>query len=95
MTDSSNTDHMSQVDPRGLIREAYRMEGLDAGQYRTIFLDWALGLPAGGDDKAMIEAVLALYAEGHEAHPMTIVLREGLQSATRTGRRGGRAARQR
>ena len=35
------------IDPRGLIEEAYRME-LGPEDCRTVFLDWALGLPEGG-----------------------------------------------
>ena len=34
-----------RLDPKGLIREAYRIEGITAAQCRSIFLDWALSLP--------------------------------------------------
>jgi hypothetical protein len=64
------------VDPRGLIREAYRME-LGPADCRTIFLDWALGLDGPADGRA-IATLLAHYGPSHPDHPMTAVLREGL-----------------
>ena len=33
-------------DPKGLIFEAYRIDGITLPECRTIFLDWALSLPA-------------------------------------------------
>jgi hypothetical protein len=80
------------LDPKALIREAYRME-LGPAECRTIFLDWALSLPDGTDARAAIEALLERYG-AEEAHPMTDVLCEGLAKAARTGRRGGRRGRQ-
>lgn len=64
------------ADPRGLIAEAYRMD-LGPEDCRTVFFDWALGLPdpAGRDE---IAALLAHYGPRHPDHPMTAVLREGL-----------------
>jgi hypothetical protein len=73
------------ADPRGLIREAYRMD-LSPADCRTIFLDWALGLPNAGP--AQIAALLAHYGPRHPDHPMSAVLREGLES--RPPRRRGR-----
>jgi hypothetical protein len=78
-------------DPKALIREAYRME-IGPGECRTVFLDWALSLPEGADTQAALQALLAQYG-GEADHPMTQVLREGLGTAARTGRRGGRKAR--
>ena len=31
-------------DPKGLIREAYRIDGIGAGECRSIFMDWALSI---------------------------------------------------
>lgn len=82
-------------DPRGLIYEAYRIEGISEPECRTIFLDWALGVPAGQDMVAMIRSLLDVYGPANDGHPMTLVLREGLQRSSQTPkRRGGRAARQ-
>lgn len=74
-------------DPRGLIMEAYRIEGITAPDCRTIFFDWAMGLEAGVEPKVAIAALLEHYG-GPDPHPMSDVLREGLQAAPR--RRGGR-----
>ena len=81
---------MPEDDPKGLIREAYRIDGITAPECRSIFLDWALSVP-GDDQRQRIEALLARH--GAEGHPMTDVMREALAAPARTGRRGGRAAR--
>ena len=79
------------LDPKALIREAYRME-VGPEECRTIFLDWALSLPDGVSARDTIAALLERY--GSEAdHPMTAVLRAGLEQAAQTGRRGGRRGR--
>lgn len=81
-------------DPKGLIRESYRIEGITEPECRSIFLDWAIGVPLGQDEQQAIERLLAHYASDAPAHPMTKVLNEGLQKmqAPRK-RRGGRAGR--
>ncbi len=78
------------LDPRGLIMEAYRIEGISGPDCRTIFFDWALGLDAGEDPNAAIESLLGHYGNGAPNHPMTDVLREGLSTSApkrRSGRR--------
>jgi len=81
-------------DPKGLIREAYRIEGITAPECRSIFLDWALSVPSDLDQQDLIKRVLARHvSDDTEDHPMTAVLREGLAAAPARGRRGGRAAR--
>ncbi|MFG6561479.1 hypothetical protein [Sulfitobacter sp. 1A15299] len=75
-------------DPKGLIRESYRMEGIGPAECRSIFLDWALSLPEGQDSAAAIARLL----ERHRAavdHPMTQVLRDGQTTLTTPRRRGG------
>ncbi|TNJ44101.1 hypothetical protein FGE21_08830 [Phaeobacter sp. B1627] len=67
-----------QLDPKGLIRESYRIEGIDAGQCRSIFLDWALSAPLDQDTRAALKALLDHYGAAQADHPMTAVLREGL-----------------
>lgn len=83
---------LQAADPKGLIRESYRIEGIGLEECRSIFLDWALSLAPGVDAPEAMRVVLASY--GIAGHPMNAVLTEGL---TRTpdgpGRRGGRAAR--
>jgi hypothetical protein len=84
------------IDRRGLIREAYRMD-LGPAECRTIFLDWALGQDRAGPEE--IARLLALHGADHPDHPMTAVLREGLArpgpSRPRRGGRGRAAARDR
>ena len=82
-------------DPKGLILEAYRIDGITKAECRTIFLDWALSLPDGRAPATMLEALLKLYETANPAHPMTDILREGSQSIAKPGRRGGWRARTR
>ncbi len=72
-------------DPKGLIAEGYKIEGITEAECRTIFLDWALSLQE--DTRQAIDTLLTR----HDApdHPMTVVLREGLQVQARPKRRGG------
>jgi hypothetical protein len=79
-------------DPKGLIFEAYRIEGITAGECRSIFLDWALSIPGDAEQRVLIEGLLARYGSAAE-HPMTAVLQSGLAEPRQKGRRGGRAAR--
>ncbi|TFL18235.1 hypothetical protein [Jannaschia formosa] len=76
-------------DPKGLIHEAYRIEGITEPECRSIFLDWALSLP--GETSEAIPRLLAMH--GAPDHPMSRVLRDGLEAPARKGRRGGRSAR--
>lgn len=75
------------ADPKGLIREAFRIDGITYGECRSIFMDWALSLPPGRDPADDIAALLARHAAPD--HPMTAVLREGLVRPARPRRRGG------
>ncbi|WP_306154333.1 hypothetical protein [Roseovarius sp. MMSF_3281] len=77
------------LDKKGLIREAYNIEGIAKPECRSIFLDWALSLPEGQDSRVGIEAMLEKYREANPEHPMTQVLTEGLQAAGAPRRRGG------
>ena len=80
-------------DPKGLIREAYRIDGIGAGECRTIFLDWALGVPEGVEVKGVVQALLVEYADQPADHPMTQTLVAALDDSPAPRRRGGRAAR--
>ncbi len=77
----------TNYDPKGLIREAYRIEGIEEADCRTIFLDWALGLPLEVDNATAIREMLSRH--GAPEHPMTAVLQEGLVSLGAPRRRGG------
>jgi hypothetical protein len=81
------------VDPKGLIREAFRIEDIGASECRSIFLDWALSLPDAMPPERGIKALLSRYQGEPLDHPMQTVLREGLAEVPSRGRRGGRAGR--
>ena len=96
--------NLQEADPKGLIRESYRIEGIGMAECRSIFVDWALSLAPGVEPPAAMRAVLAAYAGDPAAeHPMTTVLTEGLtggangvglpDAASKPERRGGRAGR--
>jgi hypothetical protein len=80
-------------DPKALIREAYQIAGISAGECRSIFLDWALGVPLGQDVGAWVQVLLIRHADARADHPMTITLQEALSAAPVARRRGGRAMR--
>lgn len=83
------------LDPKGLIRESYQIEGITPGECRSIFLDWALSVDDNDDTRIRIEGLIARYGEENPGHPMTDVLREGLQAARVPKRRGGSRGRDR
>lgn len=88
--DKGNLDN----DPRGLIFESYRIEGIVIEECRSIFLDWAMGIPLGEDMRPHLEILMAEYGSVNPDHPMTKVIREGLEkTAAPRQRRGGRVAR--
>ncbi len=74
-------------DPRGLIYEAYRIEGIEEVSCRPIFLDWALGVPAGEDTVAHIKTILDYYQDDWPDHPMTGLVRAGLDKMATPRRR--------
>ena len=76
--------HMGS-DPRGLIREAFAMDDIAESEARSIFLDWALGQE--GDPKSQIPDLIEKYSKGHENHPMSRILAEGLKSTPSPRRR--------
>lgn len=80
-------------DPKALIREAYRIEGITVEECRSIFLDWALSLPDEHDQKEAIS--LLMERHGEPGHPMTQVLADGLKAQPKARRRGGWRSRER
>ena len=57
-----------------------------------IFLDWALEA-AKADMHGDLKVLLNEYSIDNPSHPMTQVITDGLNRASETGRRGGRAGR--
>ncbi len=84
---------LNEADPKGLVRESYRIDGITAGECRSIFVDWALSLPVDAPIKDAVRTLMAEYALGAPDHPMSAVLKDGLLSPDAPKRRGGRAAR--
>lgn len=80
---------VSEIDVSDLIGESYRIDGIIVGECRSIFLDWALKLPAAFDQAAAIALLVETYADRAPDHPMSSVLREALVPAAPAGRRGG------
>lgn len=89
---SDAAEPLVRADPRGLIAEAYRMEGLGPQECRSIFFDWALGRAPEEGDPAAAARLHAHYAAAAPDHPMTAVLAENAASprADRPRRRGRR-----
>jgi hypothetical protein len=80
-------------DPKRLVAEAYRMEGIGEAECRSILLDWALSLD-GPSDAAARRLLARAREEGcPPEHPMTALLRAAAEGAPPARRRGGRRAR--
>lgn len=85
---------LTTADPKGLIRESYLIDGITAGECRSVFMDWALSLPVDAVFKAALAVLITRYAEAEPDHPMSQVLRDGMAAPeTLARRRGGRAGR--
>jgi len=84
----------AEHDPRGLIQEAYRIDGITGEECRSIFLDWALGVPMGEDATDWVRQLLNTHSGEPQEHPMTQTLVAALDKNTAPRRRGGRSGRQ-
>ena len=80
-------------DPAGLIREAFRIEGIGREDCRTIFLDWVIGQREQFDMTVAVQAMLARHSGEASDHPMMLTLREAVEKAPAARRRGGARAR--
>ncbi len=83
-------DEIRRLDPRDLIGESYRIEGIGPEDCRSIFFDWAIGAGDGAGTPDAVRRLMAFYGSGRENHPMTAVLREGLKTLAAAPRRRGR-----
>ncbi len=81
-----------EIDERGLIYESFRMDGITIEECRTIFFDWAIGAPA-GDIKSHLQIFLDEYQAANPDHPMIETILDGMKTAPKKGRKGGRSAR--
>lgn len=82
------------ADPKGLVRESYAIEGITEAECKSIFIDWALSLSSATPAPEALRVLLATWAEGREAHPMTQILAAALTAPPAPRRRGGRIGRQ-
>ncbi len=78
---TKKADHARKVtkheaDPRGLIFEAYHIDGIASEDCRAIFFDWALGTNDDADLPTLALNLLTHYAPIFPNHPMTAVLSE-------------------
>jgi len=88
------TDSKDPDDPKGLIRESYRIDGITDAECRSILVDWALSLDAALDPVVVLTRLHERYAGAMPGHPMTHLLLEAVHAPTGLSkRRGGRAGR--
>lgn len=85
---------LAEADPKGLVRESYRIEGITPGECRSIFMDWALSIPVGRSEADAVRVLIATYATSAPDHPMSAVLEQALTAPEPARRRGGRIGRQ-
>jgi hypothetical protein len=85
---------LSEADPKGLVRESYRIEGITVGECRSIFMDWALSIPVGRSVPDAVRVLIATYGLADPDHPMSGVLSQALTEPDAPRRRGGRIGRQ-
>ncbi|MES2815115.1 MAG: hypothetical protein V4720_09485 [Pseudomonadota bacterium] len=85
---------LAEADPKGLVRESYRIDGITAGECRSIFMDWALSIPVDATVPDAVRVLIATYGAPNPDHPMTTVLHQALTAPEAPRRRGGRTGRQ-
>lgn len=76
-------------DPRGIIAESYKIDGITAEDCRSIFFDWALGLDESENPAEAASELLAAYSPPDD-HPMTNLLKEAMTAKPGQRRRRGR-----
>ncbi len=81
------------IDPKGLIYEAYRIDGISEAECRTIFLDWAINVPPGRELSECAKELYDEYGTRNACHPMTRIISDGTREAEPPRRRGGRSFR--
>lgn len=81
-------------DPKGLMKDAFIIDGITVSECRSIFLDWVLGVPEGRDIRKEVAVLIAHYKGLTDpAHPMIVTLASALEVSEQPRRRGGRQSR--
>lgn len=81
-------------DPKGLMKDAFIIDGITVSECRSIFLDWVLGVPEGRDVRTEVAIILAHYEDLIDpSHPMIGTLALALEQPERPRRKGGRQSR--
>lgn len=79
---------MTHLDPRGVIADSFKIEGISAPECRSIFLDWALE-PRNAQEMRRAATVLAAQYSEFPNHPMTAILQEAMVELTAAPKRRG------
>lgn len=83
----------TQLDPKGLIRDCYKIDGIRPEECRSVFLDWAISQADGLNVQDMLCQLITQYADPLPLHPMSVVLYEATAEPKPVKRRGGRQGR--
>ena len=59
------THRTNPNDPKGLIRESYRIDGIGEAECRSILVDWALSLPEGVTARDALAALIVVFMLRH------------------------------
>ena len=65
------------ADPKGLIQEAYNIEGISEQDCRSIFFEWTFGTDVGNELSDLVNSLHQYYMDKYPSHPMTKILAEG------------------
>ena len=74
-------------DPKKLISESFKIDGISDEECRSIFFGWVLDFDSRIDINLAIKTLHEQYSLSNPTHPMTSVLLEGLSGGCRVKRR--------
>lgn len=74
-------------DPKKLISESFKINGISDEECRSIFFGWVLDFDSRIDINLAIKTLHEKYSLSNPMHPMTSVLLEGLSVGYRAKRR--------
>ena len=74
-------------DPKKLISESFKIDGISDEECRSIFFGWVLDFDSRIDINLAIKTLHEKYSLSNPTHPMTKVLLEGLSGGYRAKRR--------